>query len=350
MPVPHLIAGFGVVLLFIASVYHAIELRALDGSFGPVAALVVDGVPALGIIFAGYWLADSDLPSAELDTIWWRTLIGAVVIGGAFFATVLVRQYESRAVTEPVFPLLVAIEVGALAGFLTSYYYAQARVDAQQAEAVTDALRFVNKLIRHDLRNDLSVIASRSELLRTQLDIDDTDIESPHLVVEKADEAIERIETTEAITKTLVGTADFEPIDLTSITAEVADRLDETHPIDVRTDLPETALVYANAGLQSVVDNLLENAVEHNDADDPYVEITITVADDAVWLTIRDNGPGIPNDRRRTLFESDVDTGDGGLALVGTLVDMYDGEIWIEANEPRGTVVTVELPLADDQD
>ena len=37
----------------------------------------------------------------------------------------------------------------------------------------------------------------------------------------------------------------------------------------------DRAPVVANAGVRSVVDNLVENAVEHNDADDPRVHVAV---------------------------------------------------------------------------
>jgi len=65
-------------------------------------------------------------------------------------------------------------------------------------------------------------------------------------------------------------------------------------------------------------------------------------------LTVRDNGPGIPDGRKASLFTADGTVGEGGgLALVGTLVDGYDGRVRVADNEPRGTVVAITLPRPD---
>jgi len=87
-----------------------------------------------------------------------------------------------------------------------------------------------------------------------------------------------------------------------------------------------------------VVDNLVENAAEHNDADDPRVAVAVDPREDAVRLEVRDNGPGVPDD---VLADAD-----GGLDLVATLVDHYGGELHVSENEPRGTVFAVDLPRA----
>jgi signal transduction histidine kinase len=105
--------------------------------------------------------------------------------------------------------------------------------------------------------------------------------------------------------------------------------------------------VSANDGVQSVVDNLLENAVEHNDADDPRVAVAVTAGHDVVRLTVTDNGPGIPDERKETVFEPGEGGSGGGLSLVYTLVTGYGGDVWIEDAEPRGTRFVVELPRAD---
>jgi len=96
-----------------------------------------------------------------------------------------------------------------------------------------------------------------------------------------------------------------------------------------------------------VIDNLLENAVDHNDSDDPVVEASIDVIDDVVRFGVRDNGPGIPVEQRTTLSESCNGAEKGGLQIGHGLVDSYDGTIWVKDNEPWESVIIVELPRAD---
>jgi signal transduction histidine kinase len=109
--------------------------------------------------------------------------------------------------------------------------------------------------------------------------------------------------------------------------------------------------VTANSMLSSVFRNLLNNAVQHNDTDDPVVNITGEVRNGDVELRIADNGPGIPDEQKEDLFgkgEKGLDSpGTGvGLYLVQTLVTRYGGDIWIEDNDPAGSVFIVRLPRA----
>jgi signal transduction histidine kinase len=69
-----------------------------------------------------------------------------------------------------------------------------------------------------------------------------------------------------------------------------------------------------------------------------------------VAIRIADNGPGVSADQKDTLFgtgERDLEsTGSGmGLYLVDTLVTSYGGEVWIEDNDPEGSIFVVELPI-----
>ncbi|WP_435185978.1 ATP-binding protein [Halobellus sp. EA9] len=347
-PYPWLIVGYGVMLFLGALVHYRQETRALRSVGGPVAALVMDGVPALALAYAGYWLSTRGLSAPDHRRIAQWCFGGSALFVAAIGATFLVRLFEGRTPTEPVFPLLIAAEAGGLAGVVSGYYNVQALRDARRARTVTDALTFVNSLIRHDLRNDLNVIRGHAELLAGDESGDAArGPDSAATIEEKSEEALRRIETTRAITNTLIGEPDLDTVDLASMTAEIATRTENAFDIPVVADLPDRAPVTANAGLRSVVDNLLENAAEHNDADEPEIEIVVDRDPNAVTLRVSDNGSGIPEAEQEALFESPADSEGGGLSLVRTLVEGYGGDIRVEDNDPTGTTFVVTLPPAD---
>jgi signal transduction histidine kinase len=211
---------------------------------------------------------------------------------------------------------------------------------------VTNALAFINDLIRHDLRNDLTVIRGHADLLSESADEVDGD---PEIVTDKTNEALSRIETSKVIADTLVGDPDLEPVDIVPVITELAARVGNAFGATVETDLPKSAVVTANDGIRSVVDNLLENAIEHNDADDPRIEIAATAADGMVRLTVTDNGPGIPDDMKESVFEPREDGSSGGLSLVYTLVTGYGGDVRVEDADPHGARFVVEFPRAAEQ-
>ena len=333
-------------LLVTAVVHHSREIAAVGGAAGPTLALALDGVPALVLAYAGYRLSTVDLPPREVWTAAVWSLGGTVLFVAVLGATFLVRVFEGRPLVEPVFPLLVAAAAGGISGLVAGYYNVRAQADARQSRTATNALAFINDLIRHDLRNDLNVIQGHADLLSESAA--DVGAGDPTVVADKTEEALSRIETSKVIADTLIGDPDLEPIDLVPVVAEMASRISNTVAATVETDLPDSAVVSANDGVQSVVDNLIENAVEHNDADDPRVAVAVTAGYDFVRLTVTDNGPGIPDDRKGTVFEPGEGGSGGGLSLIYTLVTGYGGDVWIEDAEPRGTRFVVELPRADD--
>lgn len=90
----------------------------------------------------------------------------------------------------------------------------------------------------------------------------------------------------------------------------------------------------------------------HNDKEVPTVHITAGLDEETVTVTIADNGPGIRDSQKRAIFgkgNKGIDSrGTGlGLYLVETLVDQYAGDVWVEDNDPEGSVFFVELPLTE---
>jgi signal transduction histidine kinase len=115
-------------------------------------------------------------------------------------------------------------------------------------------------------------------------------------------------------------------------------------------DVPEVA-VEADDLLDRVFDNLLTNAVDHNDAPNPEVTVEAERRADVVTVRIVDNGPGIAPERRDSIFEKNErgveSDGTGfGLYLVRDVVESYGGDVRVRDNDPRGTVFEFDLPVA----
>jgi signal transduction histidine kinase len=219
-------------------------------------------------------------------------------------------------------------------------------------ETRNEELLLVNRIVRHDIRNDMAVAHGWAGELEAHVD-------------EEGEPMLERVYRTTGHTIDLTETlrdfvealepgqeAALEPTTLRSYLADAIQRCTESYPEATfeTGDLPD-APVWANSLLGTVFRNLLNNAVQHSDLDAPSVEITATTTDDVVRVRIADDGPGIPDDRKAELFgrgEKGLDSpGSGvGLYLVDTLVGQYGGDVWIEDNEPRGAVFVVELRRA----
>lgn len=222
--------------------------------------------------------------------------------------------------------------------------------EQKRRENELDAL---NRILRHDIRNDVNVVLGWAELLEAHVDDDGR----PHLrrIVDAARHVLELTEVAGEYAKTVTGEDDLEtrPVSLRETLQHVVDVRRESFPdaeFVVDGEIPDVE-VTANELLGSVFRNLLNNGVQHNDKDQPVVEVRCETTADSVTVRVADNGPGVPSHQKQLVFEQGEkglgSTGTGmGLYLVRTLVEQYDGDVEIEDNEPAGSVFSVTLPRA----
>ena len=212
----------------------------------------------------------------------------------------------------------------------------------------------LNRILRHDIRNDMSIILAWAELLEDH--VDDSGKEYFQKIFTAGNHIVELTEIAGEYAETVAGGEQIEtkPVPLCSVLQqEVALRQESFPKAEFRFvgEAPDIE-VMADEMLSSVFKNILNNAVQHNDKDVPVVEIDCDVRDQEVVVRIADNGPGISDDRRSVIFEEGEkgieSSGTGlGLHLVLALLDQYGGTIQVADNTPTGSVFTVFLPLAD---
>ncbi|MFW5950430.1 MAG: ATP-binding protein [archaeon] len=215
-------------------------------------------------------------------------------------------------------------------------------------------LELLNQVLRHDIRNDMHVILAWAEFLETHVESEGE--EMLDRILSSGQHVVELTDIAKTIVEGIFTDVDpqLEPVEIPSFLTQVIERRRETFDcatISVDGDIPDVA-VNANEMLSAVFRNLINNAIQHNDSDEPTVAIAADERDGSVQIRVADNGPGIRPERRVEIFDRDVkgldSEGTGmGLYLVDELIEMYDGSIRIEANEPRGSVFVVELPTIE---
>jgi two-component system, NtrC family, nitrogen regulation sensor histidine kinase NtrY len=138
--------------------------------------------------------------------------------------------------------------------------------------------------------------------------------------------------------------------DLAALSRELVAGHPEIAGLEV--DAPESPVWgLADRGLlRQALANLLKNAHEgHRGVDGaPRVRLSVVPSEDLVALQVDDNGVGVPEDRRESIFEPYVthkEDGTGlGLAIVKKIVLEHGGHIHVEASPLGGARFVVTLP------
>jgi signal transduction histidine kinase len=207
----------------------------------------------------------------------------------------------------------------------------------------------LSRVLRHNVRNDLSVVKTNAQLLADEAD--GLEAERLNTVIDKSQNLLEASEKARAVERVLDYDRERRELDLVDAVEDaVSDVRSEFPDATISTDLPEAARAKAHWGLSVALENLIENGVRHNDADSPRVDVSVRVDGDCVEVRIADNGPGIPQQELTVLErgeETPLEHGSGiGLWLVNWVAELSHADLDFE-NTSRGCTVTVGLEAAE---
>ncbi|WP_226011670.1 ATP-binding protein [Halomicrobium salinisoli] len=213
--------------------------------------------------------------------------------------------------------------------------------DLTQRRRYTRSLRVLNRVLRHNIRNEVNVMYGHVERIAAQVE----------------DEA-----AVDALRDGLEGLVDRADVarELDLLTTEKADGIVSTLRLDrhldsavasAEADFPEATFVYegfepvevvADETVTRVVSEVLKNAVDHNDGD-PHVRVSLSVDEETAVVSVADDGPGVPPERRDRIFgREEVDQlhhGNGlGLFFVDQMMDVYGGDVRVEDGPDGGAV------------
>lgn len=357
-----IVSGIGLVLAGL-SLWYLIVVKALTiQSGGELATLSLAlralevgllGGFSLVLVYAGYWLATSRFDSRR---IWWTGLWTIIGLSGIVAIVALVQSFkvvQGQPLSPPTLiqEMLLAAGGGGIAGLLIGISTIRETVNAEQAKQQRDTLLFVNELLRHNVLNGMNVVLGNTEILREYVDE-----EGAHYLdvnEERSERIVELIQNVRVLVRSVSGETELKVVDLVPVAHEtIASARNAYDGAEFTVDASDQAAAHADELVSAVFENLVANAIDHNDADTPRVEVTIERNSASIRITVRDNGPGIPDEFKEQYFgpgeQDDGSIGQGlGLYLVETLVDRYGGDVWVTDNEPRGAVFTVELPAAE---
>lgn len=235
----------------------------------------------------------------------------------------------------------------------------------QQRDALLRAKRQneeLAELIVHDLRNPLASILANLQFT----------LSSGMLSGEPAEALKDSVHASDALHRMILNLLDLsrseegalrtqpDEIDLLRIAREVRDQahhrsLQEGKDVTVQCADPSLRLRADGALLRRVLENLIDNSLKYTPSGGKIAIELARNEDGGASLRIRDEGPGVPDAYRASIFDKyaqlDRDVARRarssrglGLAFCRLAVEAHGGRIWIEDNQPRGAVFCVTLP------
>ncbi|MFW6320472.1 MAG: histidine kinase N-terminal 7TM domain-containing protein [Halohasta sp.] len=209
-------------------------------------------------------------------------------------------------------------------------------------------LAVLNRILRHNLRNDLNVASGYLDLVDER--VDEAELtEMLDVAARNVEDVLDLGEKARTVERTLeadeLGT---EPVPVGELVDGLAAELIADYGGTVDNRVPDDLRVETNPQLlESVFRNLIENGLEHSDQNKPAVTVDAVVDRQRARFDIRDNGPGIPQHELDVIDEGEetaLEHGSGiGLWLVEWGATALGGDVRFETG-PEGTTATFRLP------
>jgi signal transduction histidine kinase len=198
--------------------------------------------------------------------------------------------------------------------------------------------------ISHDLRTPITSLRLRAELVE--------DTEARAKIVETLYEMREMTEATLAFLREEAAADDTRPVDIAALLDSIAEDLAELGLAVDMEPAERTVLACRPAALRRALRNLIENAASHGER----ATLHLAADDEAVTITIDDQGPGIPEADLERVFTpfTRLDEARGqdsggmglGLAIARTILRAHGGEVTLANRAEGGLRAEVRLPKA----
>ena len=237
-------------------------------------------------------------------------------------------------------------EIARLAATMNAMLERLARGQERQRRFVSDA--------SHELRSPVASIRQHAEVAAAHPA--DTEVEDLAKVMLEEDARLERLVADLLLLARLDEGARgaAAEVDLDDVVLAAAERLRTTTALSVDTHAVSAGRVLGNASqLERLIENLATNAAHHARSS---VVLGLVEADGTVVLTVEDDGPGIPDADRDTVFERFVrldgargrDLGGTGLGLsiVREVAAAHGGSASIDEGSLGGARICVRIPRA----
>ncbi|MFO7966218.1 MAG: PAS domain-containing sensor histidine kinase [Archaeoglobaceae archaeon] len=198
---------------------------------------------------------------------------------------------------------------------------------------LNEVLKLLNKTLRHDILNDLTVVRNSMEMYE-ELE----DKKMLHNAYNSIDDSISLIKKMKRLESLIPSGDSLEPYSAREIIEELVKNQ------QISAEVNGDCTVIADEAFTSVIDNIISNAINHGQAN--HISIKIENDGENCWIMVADNGKGIPEEKKEEVFNEGFSGNGGsglGLYIVKKTIERYGGKIRMENNEPNGVVVLLKL-------
>lgn len=201
----------------------------------------------------------------------------------------------------------------------------------------------LNRVLRHNLRNDMNVVGGTAELL---MDHGDEEVAAlAETIVDTAGDLTALSEKARALEDAVTTPGSVGDRNVAADIETVASGLRKAHPeAGVVVTGPEFLTARASPRLRLALEELGANAAKHGDGG--LIRFEATDDGDAVEIRVHDAGPGLADVERHVLEsgeETPLEHGQGlGLWLVNWIVTGMGGDLSTSVDD--GTTITIRLP------
>jgi len=209
------------------------------------------------------------------------------------------------------------------------------KIYEKQLVELNEALRILNKILRHDILNDLTIVL-------TAIDLMSGGDERLKIKASKAiNKSITLIDRMRELEQAVTSGGQMKKYNLQEVINEIIKNY-----ANIEFSISGDCNVVADGALNSVIDNLVRNAIVHGKTD--KIDFKIENEEKSCILKVIDYGNGIPENFKKNIFEEGASFGENkgsglGLFIVKKVIERYGGEIEIQDNKPRGTVFIVKF-------
>lgn len=216
------------------------------------------------------------------------------------------------------------------------------------------AWREMAKQVAHEIKNPLTPMKLSIQHLQRALNDNVSDVKE--LTGKISQRLIEQIENLSNIATAFSDFAKmpqgtFKPIDIIPILLSTVELFRESENLEIHLHYTERAYVVNGdkEQLMRVFTNIIKNAIQAiPEGKHGIIDVYIEEKQDAVLISIKDNGIGVAEEKRNHIFEPNFTTkssGSGlGLAICKNIVEKMNGKIWFDSKLNIYTIFYIELP------